>query len=95
MNRKIIFTLISIFAVLFTSCKSQSTNQDLSAKDIADKIIHEIGKDSMTEIPSDKIENYYDTDTDKLDDFCIYIEASGAFADEIAVFKAKSKDDVK
>lgn len=95
MNKKFIFALTSIFAILFTSCKSQNTNQDLSAKDIADKIIHEIGKDSMTQIPSEKIENYYDTDTNKIDDFCIYIEASGAFADEIAVFKAKSKDDVK
>ncbi len=95
MNKRIIFTITAAFAILLSSCKNQNTNKDLSAKDIASKIIQEIGKDSMTEIPSDKIENYYDTDKSKLDDFCVYIEASGAFADEIAVFKAKNKDAVK
>ena len=48
----------------------------------------------MAEIGSDRMAGYYDVAADKIDSYSAYICGSGAYPDEIAVFKMKSADDV-
>ena len=47
----------------------------------------------MNELNGDRIPMYYDINLNKVDDYSVYIEGSGGFADEVAVFKMKDEKD--
>lgn len=76
-----------------SSATESSVNASAPA-DITSKIMGDIKFPSMAEIKSDRLSTYYDVDADKIEEFSAYICGSGAYPDEIAVFKMKSADDV-
>lgn len=76
-----------------SSATESSVNASAPA-DITNKIMGDIKFPSMAEIKSDRLSTYYDVDADKIEAFSAYICGSGAYPDEIAVFKMKSADDV-
>ena len=76
-----------------SSATESSVNASAPA-DITSKIMGDIKFPSMAEIKSDRLSTYYDVDADKIEAFSAYICGSGAYPDEIAVFKMKSADDV-
>lgn len=77
-----------------TSSKVESNVSASAPADITAKIMGDIKFPSMAEIKSDRLSTYYDVDADKIEAFSAYICGSGAYPDEIAVFKMKSADDV-
>lgn len=90
MKRLLIITLLLIVSTFIVSCDSKEIDTD----DVASKIIDNIDDDNMTSVSSDRISLYYNIDFDKVDDYSCYIEGSGGFADEVAIFKAKTNADV-
>ena len=92
--KKIIYLLIMILSILtFSACGKATANP--VAKDVTASIISDFSSDSMTELSADRVNSYYDIDLKKLDDFSIYIEGSGGYADEVAIFKVKDNKDIE
>lgn len=80
-----------------TGTTSSAVESSISASapaDITKKIMEDIKFPSMAEIKSDRLATYYEVEADKIESFSAYICGSGAYPDEIAVFKMKSADDV-
>ena len=73
---------------------SDSSTATGAAAEITVKIQEDVKFPSMAEIGSDRMAGYYDVSADKIDSYSAYICGSGAYPDEIAVFKMKSADDV-
>lgn len=73
---------------------SDSSMATGAAAEITAKIQGDVKFPGMAEIGSDRMAGYYDVDADKIDSYSAYICGSGAYPDEIAVFKMKSADDV-
>lgn len=79
-----------------TANSSVESSVNASApSDITKKIMEDIKFPSMAEIKSDRLSTYYEVEAEKIDSFSAYICGSGAYPDEIAIFKMKSADDVK
>lgn len=78
-----------------TANSSVESSVNVSApSDITKKIMEDIKFPSMAEIKSDRLSTYYEVEAEKIDSFSAYICGSGAYPDEIAIFKMKSADDV-
>lgn len=74
---------------------NESTEKNGSASaDITEKIMKDVSFASMAEVKADRLTSFYDFDSEKLDNFSAFICGSGAYPDELAVFKLKSSDDV-
>ena len=73
---------------------SDSSTATGTAAEITAKIKQDVKFPGMAEIGADRMAGYYDVAADKIDSYSAYICASGAYPDEIAVFKMKSADDV-
>lgn len=73
---------------------SDNTEATGTAAEITAKIQADVKFPGMAEIGTDRMSGYYDVDADKIDSYSAYICGSGAYPDEIAVFKMKSADDV-
>lgn len=82
-------------SVADSTVSSDSTEAAGTAADITAKIQEDIKFPGMAEIGEDRMSGYYDVDSTKLDSYSAYICGSGAYPDEIAVFKLKSADDVE
>ena len=73
---------------------SDSSTATGTAAEITAKIQEDVKFPGMAEISADRMAGYYDVAADKIDSYSAYICGSGAYPDEIAVFKMKSADDV-
>lgn len=73
---------------------SDSSTATGTAVEITAKIKQDVKFPGMAEIGADRMAGYYDVAADKIDSYSAYICGSGAYPDEIAVFKMKSADDV-
>lgn len=73
---------------------SDSSTVTGTAAEITAKIQEDVKFPGMAEIGADRMAGYYDVAADKIDSYSAYICGSGAYPDEIAVFKMKSADDV-
>ena len=73
---------------------SDSSTATGTAAEITAKIKEDVKFPGMAEIGADRMAGYYDVAADKIDSYSAYICGSGAYPDEIAVFKMKSADDV-
>lgn len=73
---------------------SDSSTATGTAAEITAKIQEDVKFPGMAEIGADRMAGYYDVAADKIDSYSAYICGSGAYPDEIAVFKMKSADDV-
>ena len=73
---------------------SDSSTATGASAEITAKIQEDVKFPGMAEIGADRMAGYYDVAADKIDSYSAYICGSGAYPDEIAVFKMKSADDV-
>lgn len=73
---------------------SDSSTATGAAAEITAKIQEDVKFPGMAEIGADRMAGYYDVAAGKIDSYSAYICGSGAYPDEIAVFKMKSADDV-
>ena len=70
-----------------TAAPDESVKKDASAADITAAVMAEIEIQSAIEKNIDEIGAFYDVDTAAIEDMSVYICGSGAYPDEIAVFK--------
>lgn len=86
---------------LLTGCSNGSTSSAESsavevkspkAADITAKITEAIEFPGMAEVTADRLSNYYDIAAEDIEEFSLYICGSGAYPDEVAVFKMNSDD---
>lgn len=93
--KKICFLLAFVATIGLTACGGGKAINDKPA-DIAAAIVAGLPSDvSMVELDSARIANYYTIDMSKVEELSVYIEGSGGFADEVAVFRMKSTDDIE
>ncbi len=78
-----------------SSAQGEQQTNAKSPAEITEKIMQDIEFPSMAEITSDRLANYYEIDAQTVDSFSAYICGSGAYPDEIAVFKLKSSGDAE
>lgn len=82
--------LIVLTAVSFTACASKPTEASAPVKDITASIVNEVYEaDTMSELDDERFPNYYELDLALVDEYSVYIEGSGGFSDETALFKVK------
>lgn len=90
--KKLALILISALLMLgFAGCKGEEIN--VAPAEMTGKILESFPSDIMAEVTSDRIQAYYDLDTGILDGMSVYIDGSGGFADELAIFKVKNSGD--
>ncbi|WP_236913510.1 DUF4358 domain-containing protein [Clostridium sp. Cult2] len=87
--------LCSLILFVLTSCSSKSSTDDnLSVKDIDDKIKESINLSNMELGDSDRLEKLYDIDNDDLEEFILYTPKTNIQANEIAIFKVKDSKEI-
>lgn len=86
--------LLLLTALAFSGCGS-TMNKSLSEvnKEIASS--SGFSDVTMTELTADTLKDYYDIDQSILKDFSVYIEGSGGFSDETAIFEVNASKDLE
>jgi len=84
--------LIAILCFAFTSC-SKEVKQP-SASEVMAKVKASVELPEMAEISKENLGNYYDIDTQIIDEIAYAIAGSGVDADEVLILKLKTPQDV-
>lgn len=94
MNLKKIFAGASMLAVLFlTACQAETEpSKEPLPSEITSAIMAEITIPSAVEKDMNSVGAYYDVDLAQAEAISVYICASGAYPDELAVFKMNSAE---
>ena len=93
--KKIISTFISviIIATCFVACGKKES--DVTATELLSAAVESgVSFDELEEVEKEKISFYFEISEETYDEFAGKIAGSAASADEIIIFKAKTKDDV-
>lgn len=91
MKKIICFLLTSAVSFSMVACNSNEIN--VKAEYVTENIINNFEDNlNMEKVSEENVKLYYNIDLDKIDDYSIYIEGSGGFADEVAVFKVKDSE---
>ncbi|MGN0599913.1 MAG: DUF4358 domain-containing protein [Oscillospiraceae bacterium] len=84
--------------VMLTACSKAETADEMkqpAPADITAAIMAEIEIPSAVEKTKDDVGAYYDIDTEAAEALSVYICGSGAYPDELAVFKMNSAEDAE
>ena len=93
---KRIVSVLCLMALLVTLCACGSSDTvSRTPAEIADEIFAtQTFQDMLTPLEKDMISDYYWLEDSAIEDAKVYVSGSFSTAEEIAVFKAASKDDV-
>jgi len=93
---KRIVSVLCLMALLVTLCACGSSDTvSRTPAEIADEIFAtQTFQDILTPLEKDMIADYYWLEDSAIEDAKVYVSGSFSTAEEIAVFKAASKDDV-
>ena len=91
--KKIICVFISVMTAAIMMCACGEPAKEPAPSEITSAIMAEITIPSAVEKNADSVGDYYDVDLTKTESLSVYICGSGAYPDELAVFKMKSADD--
>lgn len=94
--KKVISLVLSFvcLALVFVSCAKQNKNP--ATEDVVKAIKGSASFTELIALTDDNIgRRYYGIDLDDIEEYSVYVCASGALADEIAVFKLRERDDVE
>lgn len=97
MKKTITIAMAAVLAVslLFAGCgKSEKTEIDMEATMKAMMDATEV-EDEMKKMEGEVVGNFYTIDENAVDSYLIYTSASGATAEEFAIFKAKDASGVE
>ncbi len=87
----LIFTVI-LSVLMLCSC-GEPIIKDISVADVAAQVAATVKDADMNAANEDTIKLNYDIDLSVAESYAAYVEGSGGFADEVALFKAKSEAD--
>lgn len=87
-------TTFLIFVLVLSGCSgSGKPDVNMNIADVANDMLGAAGTEAELVKAGDKIiEKYYDLSL--AEEYIVYQEATGAFAEEVAIFKAKTDEDV-
>lgn len=94
MKKGILSIIITAIIVLCTAC-GNTASASASAGEMTAEILKDFSSDLMTEVSSERMPSYYNLDLELLEEYSVYIDGSGGFADELAIFKVKNEKDIE
>ncbi len=97
--KKIITSIVAVAVVAgaLTACSENGGSSVLTvpSSEITKTVLSQIEMNSAVEKDINSYSDYYSIDASLLEDASVYICASGAYPDEIAVFRFKNAEDAK
>lgn len=92
--RKIAAAGLGVFMTLsLAACGGKAAEPKTPIADIAASIVEKMpGGETMAAVEQDRLSNYYKFAEGDVDDFVLYIEGSGGFADEVGIFHVANPD---
>lgn len=85
--------IVTVMALALSSCSSKESAQPSTAS-IASSIIESFDSNTMVDV-TDRVESYYNFDVNVLEEYAVYVDGSGGFANEVAVLKVKDSTDLE
>ncbi len=90
----LVCAFLALTSVFFAGCRS-TDNVQIDVNELAGRLLNEVEyEDEMVEIEFDVLDKFYVIDTSVIKSCKVYKSSSGATAEEIAVFEAKTANDV-
>jgi len=94
LKRTTVFALLLTLLLVLGGCTSKL--KSAPAPEIADKVLEGIAfEDELMEVDGRVVEEYYGIELSNVKEYAVYMSASGATAEEIAIFQASSEDAAK
>lgn len=94
LKRTAVFALLLALLLALGGCGS--TLKSAPAPEIANKVLEGIAfEDELMEVDGRVVEEYYGIELSTVKEYAVYMSASGATAEEIAIFQANSEDAAK
>lgn len=99
MKKRMIFLMLTIVLglVVIAGCskdKPSTIESKLSVKEMADQMVKEVEQPALIELQSDQVKDFYNLDTEKLEEYSIRIPMMNVKTNEIAILKVKDAKDV-
>ncbi|MFE6169242.1 DUF4358 domain-containing protein [Viridibacillus arvi] len=93
----IVFMLTVILGSILTACsgkKETVIEPELSAKEMADKMVEKVEQPAQVELKADEVKTLYHLDPEKLEEYAIRIPMMNVKTNEIAILKVKDTKDI-
>lgn len=93
MKKGIISIIMIAVIALFSACSGNTASA--SVEEITAEILNGFSNDSMAEVTAERMPSYYNLDLNLLESYSVYIDGSGGFSDELAIFQVKDTKDIE
>lgn len=94
MKKGILFIIMIAVITVFSAC-SQNVVASASVSEMTEEILQEFSSDTMAEVTGERLPSYYNLDLNLLDSYSVYIDGTGGFSDELAIFQVKDTKDIE
>lgn len=98
MKKILVFLLTMALAVVLSACSKEETatiEASKSAKEMIDQMVVEVEQPTLLELSEEQMQNLYNIDPAKLEDYSVHIPMMNTKTNEIAIFKVKDAADVE
>lgn len=88
---------IALAAGVLSGCGKEEAPQELSLPEMAQTLQDDLTfQDSLNQLDDDTMANFYPSvDLSRVEEYAVYISATGSTPEEIALFEVKSQEDAK
>jgi len=96
-KRIVVIMLTVILGCMLTACsgkKETAVEPELSAKEMADKMVEKVEQPAQVELKADEVKTLYHLDPEKLEEYAIRIPMMNVKTNEIAILKVKDAKDI-
>ncbi|MFJ7734774.1 DUF4358 domain-containing protein [Lysinibacillus sp. NPDC097287] len=103
MKKMIVILLTMVLAMVVSACGVGKTSTDdkttniepsKSAKEMTEQMLTEVEQPTLMELSAEEMQNLYNIDPAKLEDFSVRIPMMNVKSNEIAIFKVKDANDL-
>lgn len=97
MKKMLVFMLTMALAVVLSACskeESATIEASKSPKEMIDQMVTEIEQPAFMELSEEELQNLYNIDPAKLEEYSVRIPMMGVKTNEIAILKVKDAADV-
>ena len=94
-KRMLVLLVTAIVGMVMTACSGDKpVESKLSAKEMTDQMVKEVEQPAQIELPAEQVKDFYNIDSEKLEDYSIRIPMMNVKTNEIAILKVKDAKDV-
>ena len=103
MKKMIVILLTMVLAMVVSACsggknstddKTTNVEASKSAKEMTEQMVTDVEQPALMELSAEEMQNLYNIDPAKLEDFSVRIPMMNTKTNEIAIFKVKDANDV-